>query len=61
MSSPTDRKIIQIATATRRQWDGNGKPVRTQPTVVALCDDGAIFQHEIGSEDWERLPAIPQY
>lgn len=58
MTNPMDRKVVQIAAATRLFDPGHSSYVR--PTVVALCDDGVMFQLEIGSDDWERLPAIPQ-
>jgi hypothetical protein len=50
----TERKVIQIACS--ESSDG--------PTIVALCDDGTIWRHDItiGQKSavvWRRLQAVP--
>ena len=44
------RKIVQVASTEYRHY----------LWVVALCDDGSLWQLRVGDEDWHRLPSIPQ-
>lgn len=47
------RKIIQIAVATDAQDD-------TDTTIIALCNDGTVWRMWASTEQWKRLPDIPQ-
>lgn len=55
------RKVIQISTAMTTKPSGN-----VVSKVVALCDDGSIWQmeripsYEVYGTDWVRLKDIPQ-
>ncbi len=50
------RKIVQISST----FDVDASP-RPTVTVIALCDDGTVWQQETAyNKPWERLPAIPQ-
>ncbi len=48
------RKIIQIAAAYNELSGGS--------VIVALCDDGSLWEigHRLGQYEWEQVIPIPQ-
>lgn len=45
-----ERRIVQIINSVTGQ----------NLNVLALCDDGSVWQYQFGSNSWARLADIPQ-
>lgn len=50
------RKIIQIATA----GVNNTRRTQCDYIIIALCDDGTVWQYQPYTQEWEQTIAIPQ-
>jgi hypothetical protein len=51
------RKIIQVSVS------GVSNTIQTQcgVWVIALCDDGTVWQTDEASPTWKLLPEVPQF
>jgi len=64
--SPKERKVVQVACSESVDVDSDGVNLNRQ--IVALCDDGTVWQcfpgesldRELLPIEWELLPRIPQ-